>query len=173
MSASLDQTIRVWDISGLRKKSAAGQAPTTNEDRLGPMSGIPGSHQDLFGNIDCVVKFVLEGHSRGVNYASFHPTLPLIISGGDDRLIKLWRMNDGKAWEVDTCRGHYNNITAVLFNPHQDVIVSAAEDKSIRVWDMTKRTALQTFRRESEKFWTLTVHPTMNLYAAGNFIDRS
>ena len=86
---------------------------------------------------------------------------------GDDRLIKLWRMNDGKAWEVDTCRGHYNNITSVLFNPHQDVIVSAAEDKSIRIWDMTKRTAIQTFRRESEKFWTLTVHPTMNLYAAG------
>ena len=43
--------------------------------------------------MDCIVKFVLEGHSRGVNWANFHPTLPLIISCGDDRLIKLWRMN--------------------------------------------------------------------------------
>ena len=82
VSASLDQTIRVWDISGLRKKSAAGSNQMGSDERLGPMSGIPGSHQDLFGNIDCVVKFVLEGHSRGVNYATFHPTLPLIISGG-------------------------------------------------------------------------------------------
>ena len=29
---------------------------------------------------DCVVKFILEGHTRGVNWASFHPTLPLIVS---------------------------------------------------------------------------------------------
>ena len=31
--------------------------------------------------------------------------LPLIVSGADDRVIKMWRMN-GKAWEVDSLRGH-------------------------------------------------------------------
>ncbi|KAJ7152313.1 FAD binding domain-containing protein [Mycena crocata] len=35
------------------------------------------------------VKYVLEGHYRGVNYAMFHPTLPLIISAADDRTIKI------------------------------------------------------------------------------------
>ena len=45
---------------------------------------------------DAVVKHVLEGHDRGVNWASFHPTMPLIVSGADDRQIKLWRMNDNK-----------------------------------------------------------------------------
>ena len=33
---------------------------------------------------------------RGVNWANFHPSMPLIISGADDRQIKLWRMNDNK-----------------------------------------------------------------------------
>lgn len=42
------------------------------------------------------MKHVLEGHDRGVNWASFHPTLPLIVSAADDRLVKLWRMNDAK-----------------------------------------------------------------------------
>jgi WD40 repeat protein len=42
------------------------------------------------------VKYVLEGHERGVNWASFHPTLPLVISGADDRQVKLWRMNETK-----------------------------------------------------------------------------
>lgn len=42
---------------------------------------------------DAVVKHVLEGHDRGVNWAAFHPTLPLIVSGADDRQVKLWRMN--------------------------------------------------------------------------------
>lgn len=48
---------------------------------------------DLFGSGDALVKYVLEGHDRGVNWASFHPTLPLIVSGADDRQVKLWRMN--------------------------------------------------------------------------------
>lgn len=48
---------------------------------------------DLFGGGDAVVKYVLEGHDRGVNWAAFHPTLPLIVSGADDRQVKLWRYN--------------------------------------------------------------------------------
>lgn len=43
---------------------------------------------DLFGGTDAVVKYVLEGHDRGVNWASFHPTLPLVISGADDRQVR-------------------------------------------------------------------------------------
>ena len=54
---------------------------------------------DLFGQADCVVKHVLEGHDRGANWAAFHPTMPLIVSGADDRQIKLWRMNESKVWK--------------------------------------------------------------------------
>ncbi|KAK9718982.1 Coatomer WD associated region [Popillia japonica] len=162
VSASLDQTVRVWDISGLRKKNVA-PGPGGLEEHLKN----PGA-TDLFGQADAVVKHVLEGHDRGVNWAAFHPTLPLIVSGADDRQIKLWRMNDCKAWEVDTCRGHYNNVSCVLFHPRQDLLLSNSEDRSIRVWDMSKRTCLYTSRREHERFWVLTSHPTLNLFAAGH-----
>ena len=57
---------------------------------------------DLFGQADCVVKHVLEGHDRGVNWASFHPNMPLVVSGADDRQIKLWRMSDSKASQDST-----------------------------------------------------------------------
>ena len=53
----------------------------------------PPGQTDLFGSPDAIVKHVLEGHDRGVNWACFHPTLPLIVSGADDRQVKLWRMN--------------------------------------------------------------------------------
>ncbi|XP_062098492.1 coatomer subunit alpha-1-like [Humulus lupulus] len=161
VSASLDQTVRVWDISSLKKKSGT-SAPVDDILRLGQMNS------DLFGGVDSVVKYVLEGHDRGVNWASFHPTLPLIVSGADDRQVKLWRMNDTKAWEVDTLRGHMNNVSCVLFHTRQDIIVSNSEDRSIRVWDATKRTGLQTFRREHDRFWILASHPEMNLLAAGH-----
>ena len=76
--------------------------------------------------------------------------------------------SDTKAWEVDTLRGHMNNVSCVMFHAKQDIIVSNSEDKSIRVWDATKRTGIQTFRREHDRFWILATHPEMNLLAAGH-----
>jgi coatomer protein complex subunit alpha (xenin) len=108
------------------------------------------------------------GHDRGVNWASFHPSLPLIVSGADDRQVKLWRMNETKAWEVDTMRGHTNNVSCTIFHPKQELIISNSEDRSIRVWDVSKRINLQTFRRDSDRFWILAAHPEQNLLAAGH-----
>ncbi|KAG2172138.1 hypothetical protein INT44_006607 [Umbelopsis vinacea] len=163
VSASMDQTVRVWDISGLRKKN---QAPGSQayEDHFNRQN----SQADLFGSTDVMVKYVLEGHDRGVNWATFHPTMPLIVSAGDDRQVKLWRMNDTKAWEVDTCRGHFNNVSSAIFHPRQELILSDGEDKSIRVWDMSKRNSVATFRRDHDRFWVLTAHPELNLFAAGH-----
>ncbi|KAL4810119.1 coatomer WD associated region-domain-containing protein [Aspergillus unguis] len=163
-SASLDQSVRIWDISGLRKKHSA---PTTMsfEDQMARSNP---SQADMFGNTDAVVKFVLEGHDRGVNWVAFHPSLPLIVSAGDDRLIKLWRMSDTKAWEVDTCRGHFQNASACLFHPHQDLILSVGEDKTIRAWDLNKRTSVQSFKRDVDRFWVIAAHPEINLFAAGH-----
>eukprot|EP01113_Clastostelium_recurvatum_P048774 TRINITY_DN894_c0_g1_i4.p1 TRINITY_DN894_c0_g1~~TRINITY_DN894_c0_g1_i4.p1 ORF type:complete len:1261 (+),score=453.13 TRINITY_DN894_c0_g1_i4:106-3888(+) len=160
VSASLDQTVRVWDISGLRKKTTSIR-PSQENDPLRLQN-------DLFGNTDAIVKYVLEGHDRGVNWAAFHPSFPLIVSGADDRQVKLWRMGDSKTWEVDTFRGHFNNVSCALFHPRQELIISDSEDKTIRIWDMAKRTGIQTFRREHDRFWILTCHPELNLFAAGH-----
>ncbi|KAJ7130250.1 WD40-repeat-containing domain protein [Mycena epipterygia] len=151
VSASMDQTVRVWDISGLRKGS--------------PNSGL--GNFETFDTFS-TVKSVLEGHDRGVNYAMFHPTLPLIISAADERTIKIWRMNETKAWEVDSCRGHFNNVSTALFHPKHELIVSCGEDKTVRVWDLAKRTAIQPFRRENDRFWVLAAHPNLNLFVAGH-----
>ncbi|ORZ08128.1 coatomer protein alpha subunit [Absidia repens] len=165
VSASMDQTVRVWDITGLVKKN---QAPSANAMAFEDPFARQNSQADLFGSTDVMVKYVLEGHDHGVNWASFHPTLPLIVSSGDDRQVKLWRMNDSKAWEVDSCRGHFNNVSSAIFHPRQELILSDGEDKSIRIWDMTKRTAVATFRRDHDRFWVLTAHPELNLFAAGH-----
>lgn len=41
----------------------------------------------------CVLLLWSQGHDRGVNWAAFHPSMPLIVSGADDRQVKIWRMN--------------------------------------------------------------------------------
>ena len=98
-------------VAGLRKKS--GYESSSVVSRM---------NADIFGNSDAVVKYVLEGHDRGVNWASFHPSLPLIVSGADDNQVKLWRMNDAKAWEMDTMRGHTNNVSCAIFHQKQEQV---------------------------------------------------
>lgn len=108
LSASLDQTVRVWDTSGLRKKATETRADRQGSGALS-LGGLGGDAaaatvaalhaagklgsklpqvEDLFGGNDATVKYVLEGHDRGVNWASFHPHLPLIVSGADDRQVR-------------------------------------------------------------------------------------
>mmetsp|Transcript_6151 Transcript_6151/g.15745 ORF Transcript_6151/g.15745 Transcript_6151/m.15745 type:complete len:1234 (-) Transcript_6151:170-3871(-) len=163
VSASLDQTVRVWDITGLRKKNIAPggmmmSAPEPGRD----------NQPELFGHSEVIVKHVLEDHDRGVNWASFHPTMPLVVSASDDRMVKQWRFNDSKAWVVDTFRGHFNNVSCVLFHPRQDLILSNSEDKSIRVWDIQNKSGGRTFRRDHDRWWVLAAHPELNLFAAGH-----
>jgi coatomer subunit alpha len=55
-----------------------------------------------------------------------------------------------------------------LFHPHQDLILSVGEDKTIRVWDLNKRTSVQSFKRENDRFWVIAAHPEINLFAAGH-----
>ncbi|EDO18559.1 hypothetical protein Kpol_2001p65 [Vanderwaltozyma polyspora DSM 70294] len=166
VSASLDETVRVWDISKLREKhSAPGRSamPTSFEEKIAAQQNL------LDGGFgDCTVKFILEGHTRGVNWASFHPTLPLIVSGGDDRQVKLWKMSATKAWELDSCRGHTNNVDSVIFHPTQNLILSVGEDKTLRVWDLDKRTPVKQFKRENDRFWLIAAHPNINLFGAAH-----
>jgi len=162
LSASLDQTVRIWDISGLSKKHVTIAGVPLGKDQ--PNNSADG----MFGSSEVEVKHVLEGHTRGVNWAAFHRTMPLVVSGADDREVKLWRMNETKAWEVDTMRGHTNNVSCVLFHPKMEVIISNSEDKSIRVWDIAKQQTPKVWRRDNDRFWILACHPRLNLLAAGH-----
>ncbi|CAA9989261.1 coatomer alpha subunit, putative [Plasmodium knowlesi strain H] len=127
------------------------------------------NNNNMFGASDAICKFVLEGHEKGVNCCAFHHSLPIIASGSDDKLVKLWRYNDNKCWELDTLRGHFNNVSSLVFHQsNDDLLLSNSEDRTIRIWDISKRACIHTFRRENDRFWILSFKPNSNLIASGH-----
>jgi coatomer subunit alpha len=183
VSASLDQTIRVWDLTNIRAKAAP--SPTLRKGSLSNTSNNNNSSSppqiELFAGsgLDTSVKFILEGHDRGVNWVQFHPTRPLIVSGSDDRTVKIWRFNDIRAWEIDTFRGHMNNVSSVIWHPRSDFILSNSEDRTLRIWDSSSSTSnsshhsaagkcAMSVKRENDRFWCIAAHPEMNIFAAGH-----
>lgn len=96
---------------------------------------------DMFGNTDAVVKFVLEGHDRGVNWVAFHPTMPLIVSAGDDRLIKLWRMSETKAVRVvRICASDDNLLTEPTIHSGKSIPAAAISRTPAAVFSTPTRT---------------------------------
>jgi coatomer protein complex subunit alpha (xenin) len=156
ISASLDHTARVWDVSGLGRKNVRGS--------YGSSGG------DMFSPSEAVVKCVLEGHDRGLNWANFHPdpSSNMAITGADDRSVRLWRLGSERGTLVESLRGHSNNVSSVIFHPHSALALSVGEDKTIRVWDVNRRIMLSTFRRDNDRFWVVDAHPTRDLLAVGH-----
>lgn len=110
---------------------------------------------------------VLETHERGVNWCEFHPELDMIVSGADDRKIKLWKFNETRAWDHDSLYGHKNNVSSVIFHPKLNLIISNSEDKTTKVWDLSRRVAISTFSRENDRFWVVAAHPQNLTFASG------
>jgi len=151
-SASLDQTIRIWDFSKLKEKSMQKTGSRPN---------------DIFGGTEVEVKHILEGHEKGVNWVTFHPTMKIVASGSDDKSIKLWRLSGTRHWEMDNLKGHANNVSSVIFHPRQEILISNSEDKTLRIWDLNRRVQIGMVRKDTDRFWILAAHPTLNYFATG------
>jgi len=110
----------------------------------------------------------MEGHERGVNWAIFHPSLPLVGSASDDKTIRIWKFSESKFNEADCIRGHSNNVSSLTFHPSLDYIISNSEDKAIRFWDLKRKHNLEKVVNETDRNWVLATHPTLHIFASGS-----
>ena len=95
-SASLDRSIKIWGMTGGAHFTLTGHSRGVNclDFALGDKPYLLSGSDDKSVRVwdyqtkQCV--HVLEGHSANVSSVAFHPTLPLILSGGEDGVCKLW-----------------------------------------------------------------------------------
>lgn len=62
-----------------------------------------------------------------------------IVTGGDDKLVKIWSMPDGKL--IHTLKGHGQRVTAVAVSASGAVAVSAANERVTRIWRIVEKPA--------------------------------
>jgi len=71
----------------------------------------------------------LVGHSSGVESVAFSPDGKTVVSGSEDKKIKLWSVETGQ--EIKTLVGHSKHVTSVAFSPDGITVVSGSYDENM------------------------------------------
>jgi WD40 repeat protein len=75
---------------------------------------------------------MLHGHTNPVTSLTFSPDGSILVSGADDKTLRLWDVRLGKP--LGTFTGHEDAITDVAFSPRGKIIASCSLDNTVRLW---------------------------------------
>jgi WD40 repeat protein len=78
---------------------------------------------------------VLEGHTDWVTSIAFSPDGRRIVSGSEDKSVRVWDSSTGETLEV--LEGHTHAVTSVAFSPDDRRIVSGSDN--VRVWVLSRK----------------------------------
>ncbi|CAF0944984.1 unnamed protein product [Adineta ricciae] len=93
------------------------------------------------------VKYVLRSHLDGVRCVAFHPIESVVVTGSEDRTLKLWNLEKAAVLRktpatsqdlepIYTFRRHTGAVLCVAMNPSGEQFYSGGLDSIISVWNI-------------------------------------
>ncbi|KAI3990128.1 hypothetical protein MKX01_029106 [Papaver californicum] len=99
----------------------------------------------------------LRGHRDAVYCAIFDRSGRYVITGSDDRLVKIWSMETGFC--LASCRGHEGDITDLAVSSNNALVASASNDFVIRVWRLPDGLPISILRGHTGAVTAITFSP--------------
>ena len=78
---------------------------------------------------------MFHGHTDAVNCVAFSPDGERIVSGSNDRTLRMWDARTSQ--EILTFTGHSGSVLCAVFRRDGTQIVSGSADETLKVWDAT------------------------------------
>jgi WD40 repeat protein len=96
-----------------------------------------------------------EGHSVGVRSVVLSKDGRYVLSGADDKTLKLWDVKTGEV--LRTFEGHSGWVMSVVLSADSRRALSGSYHKTLKLWDMKTGEALCTFEGHSGKVYSVAV----------------
>jgi len=112
----------------------------------------------------------LVGHSGPVYGLSFNPDKSLLLSCGEDGVVRLWSLH---TWTCLVCyKGHVFPVWDCTFSPLGYYFASCGHDRTARLWATDQSQPLRIFHGHFSDVDCLAFHPNSNYVGTGSS-DRS
>jgi WD40 repeat protein len=139
--------VRIWDVAtqSLVLKFKVTDAQHVNHVTFSPDgTTLATAHGDglvgLWNSQSGQQLHAIHGHAGSVECVAFDRQGQRLVTGGDDRTIRLWQKTEDGTWRaVRDFVGHTGGVNRVEFSPDGKRIVSASNgsaDESVRIWDI-------------------------------------
>ncbi|KAF9113686.1 cross-pathway control WD-repeat protein cpc2 [Mortierella sp. AM989] len=145
LSASWDKTLRLWDLnSGLTTRRFVGHtndvlSVSFSADNRQIVSGSRDKTIKLWNTLgECKFTIQEDGHTEWVSCVRFspNPANPVIVSGGWDKVVKVWELTKCKLRSNHI--GHTGYINTVTVSPDGSLCASGGRDGITMLWDLNE-----------------------------------
>ena len=139
VSSSSDETIRLWDTSVRQCVGKYTSLSTAWDVSFGPLgyyfaAACMDNTMSVYSTDRPTQVRLMTGHTSDVTCCSWHNNASLVVSGSDDKTVRLWDLRVGQS--VRLLRGSPAAISTVTVSPVGDKIAAGSDSGAIHLWDI-------------------------------------